>query len=67
MYLISIQNSCFKNFHLRARGRHENVNGFFKKANALSTPFRLDLPYHPGCFHAIARLAQIMLENDQRF
>lgn len=60
-----IQRSCFKRFHRRARGRHENLNSYFKKFRVLSTPFRHRLSFHGTCFHSIARITQIMLQTDQ--
>lgn len=54
-----------KRFNERVRGRHEKVNRYFKSFAILSTPFKYKLNTHGVVFHAIGKIVQYMLQNDQ--
>lgn len=45
--------------------RHETVNKRLKIFNVLNTAFRHNRELHPRCFHAIANITQLMLENGE--
>lgn len=42
---------------------HETVNSRLKDFDVLSGTFRYGLDLHIDCFHAVASLAQLMIEN----
>ena len=46
-----------------ARARHETCNRRLKQFRCLTTTFRHDLGKHSACFHAVANITQIMIEN----
>lgn len=43
--------------------RHETVNKRLKHFNVLKVPFRHSLKFHASCFHAVAVLTQLSIEN----
>ncbi len=45
--------------------RHETINRRLKIFGVLSNRFRHDLRLHPKCFHAVANLVQISIENGE--
>jgi hypothetical protein len=48
-----------------ARARHETINGRLKSFSVLSSVFRHRLELHGKCFHFIAILIQMMIENEE--
>jgi hypothetical protein len=58
-------NSPFESMMSEARARHETVNCRLKSFKILSTPFRNEISKHWMCFHAIANMVQLELENDR--
>lgn len=45
--------------------RHETVNSRIKQFAVLTNAFRHDLDLHYKCFHAVANITQLMIENDE--
>lgn len=47
----------------RARARHETCNRRFKTWNAIGTQFRHNINFHQACFHAVATITELQIEN----
>lgn len=47
----------------RARARHETCNRRFKTWNVMGMRFRHNIDFHENCFHAVAVITQLQLEN----
>ena len=56
-------NSPLETMMSEARARHETVNSRLKSFRILAMPFRNELDKHWMCFHSIANMIQLELEN----
>ncbi len=52
-------------FHAMARARHLTVNRRFKQFSVIDERFRHELSLHSTCFHAVANLTQVMIQNGE--
>lgn len=50
--------------HSSIRARHENVNEILKNFNVIKARFRHDKSLHSFCFHAVARITQLIISHD---
>lgn len=64
-FLIPIENDPTNAKINIIMSRHETVNMRLKYFSVLSHVFRHKLHLHPRCFHAVANLTQIMIQNDE--
>ena len=51
--------------HSLARARHETCNRRLKQFRAIGDKFRHNINKHGVCFHAVANVTQLMIENGQ--
>ncbi|ETV85559.1 hypothetical protein H257_03267 [Aphanomyces astaci] len=51
--------------HKDIMARHEIVNKRMKQFSVLSRVFRYSIDLHPKCFHAVANLTQLSMENGE--
>lgn len=51
--------------HYEIRAKHENVNRRLKQFLVLEKRFRHDIWFHTVCFHAVAKISQLCMENKE--
>ncbi len=52
-------------FHAMARARHETVNRRFKQFSVIGQRFRHELTLHSSCFHTVANLTHVIIQNGE--
>lgn len=64
-YNAGALNAALLRLHTISRARHETVNRRLKQFAAVGSRFRHDVHLHSACFHAVANLTQLMIENGE--
>ncbi len=52
-------------FHAMARARYETANHRFKQFLVIGQHFRHELSLHSSCFHAVANITEVMIQNGE--